>query len=147
MNLSNLKPDLLEYIDSPVPYLIGISDKLLSPVRTKFLSQDGSAPTPLILRLDGGGPCRIEGDLVRGPEKAGAMLCKTLKEIGQQVGKGAMGEVEGRMQVKQAVMNYMVVVLGDVRGFIEGVRFNHERYIEERGKEGRKEFYEGIVQT
>ena len=86
----------------------------------------------MILRLDGG-PYRIEGDLVSGPEKAGTILCKTLKEIGQQIGKGTMTEVEARMHVKQTVMNYMVVVLGDVREFIKGAGFNHERYVEAMG--------------
>jgi len=30
----------------------------------------------------------------------------------------------------------MIVVLGEVRGFIEGARFNHEKYIEAMGNEG-----------
>lgn len=54
MNISYIKEDMIDFMDSPVPYLIGMSDSLWDKIgSTKWAECCRSNDDVVIVRLDG----------------------------------------------------------------------------------------------
>lgn len=103
---------MIDYIDSPVPYIIGISETIWNKiVMTKWheVADDAVAfyiDTALLMS---------KLDIPNNPEPMSTTLISTLNDILSK--QSTLSERECKIYLKQAFYNYILLLINDVRIF------------------------------
>lgn len=105
-----LNQKMLEYLDAPMPFVIGISSAIWNKIfmsKWNEVSDDTVAfdiDTELLM---------TKIDLPNQPAPVTAILLQTLTDLQQK--QGQLSERDFKIQLKQAFFNYMLLIINDFR--------------------------------
>lgn len=130
MNIAYIKGDMIDYMDSPVPYIIGMSDTVWEEVgQKKWESMALEENDNIVLfRIDLETPALIfkseqANELSKGMTTLTLMVMKTLNEVASRTVSSMypshekLSDRETKIFVKQAISNYLILLLQDVKSF------------------------------
>ena len=170
MNISYLKPSMIDFMDSPVPYFIGMSDLLWNLEdgggAQRWEAQlvgGGGGDDIVVVRLDQANEPRLqyqnedsEKEIKSAPQVLRDHLRDSLKEIATKAILGTsslkqksvtrLSDREQKIYLKQALFNYLLLVISDLRPFFNDKTFNHLKYVESQNEDSRM-FYQALSST
>ena len=130
MNIAYIKGDMIDYMDSPVPYIIGMSDTVWEEVgQKKWESMALEENDNIVLfRIDLETPALIfkseqANELSKGMTALTQMVMRTLNEVASRTVSSMypshekLSDRETKIFVKQAISNYLILLLQDVKSF------------------------------
>lgn len=130
MNIAYIKGDMIDYMDSPVPYIIGMSDTVWEEVgQKKWESMALEENENIVLfRIDLETPALIfkseqANELSKGMTALTQMVMRTLNEVASRTVSSMypshekLSDRETKIFVKQAISNYLILLLQDVKSF------------------------------
>jgi hypothetical protein len=142
MNIAYIKGDMIDYMDSPVPYIIGMSDKVWEEVGEKkwenmALEENDNI---VLFRIDLENPALFfksdqANEICKGIGSLTEMMVKTLNEVASRTVSSIypshekLTDRETKIFVKQTVSNYLILLIQDVKSFKdEAGLFNYSAY-------------------
>jgi len=111
-NISFLKLEMIDYLDTPLPFVIGISTKVWNQI---FMSKWNEVSDDTIAYDFDTELLMTKLDIPSPPEPITSILQHTLNDLFSK--SDALTEREFTINLKQAFFNYMLLVINDFRVF------------------------------
>ncbi|CDW76045.1 UNKNOWN [Stylonychia lemnae] len=112
LNITNLKQEMIDYIDSPVPYVIGIQESVWNKIFMRKWSEVSDDTVCFVIDT---ALLTTKVDLPNSPEPMTSILLQTLQDILYK--HNGLNDKDLKIYFKQAFFNYILLIINDYRPF------------------------------